>query len=361
MDDAVLLLVEREWAGQCSPEERECLARWIGGDPARQSEVDSYRRMMTRAREARPLDGQSILDGVRRRIAQEQGARPRVDPPRITPHPIGARSPWWLAAAAALVAGLGVATWHAMTSRSAPQAFGEFVTGAGSRSTVVLRDGTRLVLAPATRIRVPADFGVRTRTIDLDGEAYFAVSHDSQCPFAVRTATSLTRDVGTAFVVRAYADDEHSLVAVQEGEVALATARVPKASTVLAAGAVGVIDTAGRITVRRGVHLSGYFGWTQGNLVFESTPLRDVARDLARTFDLQVTVADEALGNELITASFTDQPVDAILNEVTTIVGAQYDRSGRSVTIRRKPRSTIQPGPHHAPQTSVALDSPVHS
>ena len=86
---------------------------------------------------------------------------------------------------------------------------------------VTLRDGTRLVLWPASRLRIPSDFGLRTRSVELQGEAYFAVVHDASHPFVVTAHGVVTRDVGTAFDIRAYADDPGVRVAVAEGEVAV--------------------------------------------------------------------------------------------------------------------------------------------
>jgi transmembrane sensor len=211
----------------------------------------------------------------------------------------------------------------------APQAVREFATAAGGRSTVTLRDGTRLVLGPATRVRVPADFGRGARMVELDGEAYFAVVHNAAQPFAVRTVRAEVRDVGTTFSVRAYADDADGRVAVTEGEVRVGTIS-------LARGDLALIDIGGRVAVRHGVDLTPYIAWTQGRLAFDGTPLRDVARELDRVFDVHITIADSGLAGDQVSGTFDNESVDQVLDDITDVIGGGYERVGRAVVIRRR-------------------------
>jgi ferric-dicitrate binding protein FerR (iron transport regulator) len=236
-----------------------------------------------------------------------------------------------------VVVGASVAAWRSGWFAPA-QPFRELASARGSRTTITLRDGSRLVLGPATRVRVPGDFGVSTRTVELDGEALFAVVHDARRPFAVRTARTVVRDVGTTFAVTAYADDACERVAVVEGEVALQ-------GVALHANDMATVDSAGRLAVRRAVDVTAYTGWTQGGLVFKDTPLGEAMRDLARTFDLDVTIADSELAVKLVTGSFRDQPADEVLSAITHVVGAHYERTGRTVVIRRGALPVGRPAP----------------
>jgi ferric-dicitrate binding protein FerR (iron transport regulator) len=194
---------------------------------------------------------------------------------------------------------------------------------------VTLQDGTHLVLGPASRLRVPADFGVRDRTVDLDGEGYFTVVHDVAHPFAVRTARATVRDVGTTFSVRDYADDREERVAVAEGEVAIGAVAVR-------ARDIATVDSIGQVRVQASGDVALELAWTQGGLAFQRTPLVAVVRDVARTFGLRITIADTALGNQLITAAFGSQSADEVLDEITHLVGAEYTRDGTRVVIRRR-------------------------
>src|SRR5436190_1648478 len=77
--------------------------------------------------------------------------------------------------------------------------------------------------------RSAADYGTH-RDLYLDGEAYFQVAHDARRPLRVHTAASVTEDLGTAFAIRAYADQVATEVVVAEGRVALWRADTASAS-----------------------------------------------------------------------------------------------------------------------------------
>jgi hypothetical protein len=60
-------------------------------------------------------------------------------------------------------------------------------------------------------------------------------------------------------------------------------------------------------------------------------------RDVGRTFGVEITVADSALWGRPITAAFSDQPLDVVLDVVTRTVGARYERTPRGIVIRSGP------------------------
>jgi ferric-dicitrate binding protein FerR (iron transport regulator) len=353
MNDGIDNLLERYYAGTCTAAERVRVEAWAAADPARQAYLERGRVLGEAWRGAREETDREVDPSaawMQMRRALSRGSR--IDRPSIggthvplrrratlfslyggTAHPehLDGRSrvarAMGVAAMIVVAAGVGVLIGHERR-QSAP--FREFATPAGGRATVTLRDGTQLVLGPASRVRVPADFGRRARTLELSGEAYLTVVHDAARPLAVRTTFGDVRDIGTTFAVRAYGDDQQMRVAVVEGEVAVGTAPG------LRAGDVAAVDAGGQVQVKRGVNLAPDLAWVQGGLAFDGVPLRDVIRDVARAFNLTITIADSTLGAEHVTASFGSEPADAVLAEVTGVVGGTYERSGNTVVIRRR-------------------------
>jgi len=110
----------------------------------------------------------------------------------------------------------------------------------------------------------------------------------------------------------------------------------------------------GGVAVAHRGDLTAYLAWRQGGLVFEATPLRDAVRDLARMYDLNITVADSALLGMRITTSVGQEPVDDVLASVTFALGAQYERMGRRVVIRRQGAASGRDPDHHLPAMQTA-------
>lgn len=345
-------LIDRYLAGQCTPDERAQVEAWVRAHPDESTGLVRLRDALSQGR-ARPSvpDVHRVMAGIRARRGERaaEGSPTReatsdsVGTERmalvsaLVRVPLGRLSGetrsvawrrWVPAVAAALIVAGVTGVWGARWGSARIMPVREFATLAGTRSVVTLRDGTTLTLGPATRVRVPAGFGIRSRVVELDGEGVFAVVHDATRPFVVRTARGDVRDVGTTFVVRAYGEDSTARIAVAEGEVAVG-------GTSLHAHDAAAIDRVGRMTVRRGVDVTTEFGWSTGVLVFADTPLREVARELERTYALTVAIEDSVIAGKLVTATFTDETVDEVLSTVTRVVGARFARTGKMVVIRR--------------------------
>src|SRR5262249_20816465 len=124
-----------------------------------------------------------------------------------------------------LAAAAGVALAAPIVSRffihraPGPGGVREVATSIGPRATIALGDGSRVVLGPRSRLSMPEHFGDGPRDVTLDGEAYFTVQHDAAHPFRVHAAGGDIEDVGTRFVVRAYAGEATVRVIVADGQV----------------------------------------------------------------------------------------------------------------------------------------------
>jgi transmembrane sensor len=223
----------------------------------------------------------------------------------------------------------------------------EYATGRGQRATLQLPDGSRLIVAPQSRLRIPADFGQGAREVSLDGEALFTVVHDSTRPFRVRAKGAVAEDIGTRFDLRAYPEDSLVAIAVAEGAVALGrsaasagTARRdgPTAAEgiVVRPGEIATLAPDGAVTTARGAALGDYFAWADGRLHFASVPLPEVLRVIGRWYDLDVRVEGQALATRSITAEFSLQSANEMLQALALAVDARLTRSGRVVTLRPK-------------------------
>ena len=73
----------------------------------------------------------------------------------------------------------------------------EINTVKGQRSNLKLSDGSVVFLNSSTTLKIPQDYGRETRTLYLEGEAFFEVTHDESNPFIVISDGVYTKDLGT--------------------------------------------------------------------------------------------------------------------------------------------------------------------
>lgn len=345
-DDNEWERLARYFAGECTPDETDEVRRWIEADPKRRQLVDEM-RVAWQAAEA-PTTSWDTPASWHRLAAR---IRTRERRPRVAAMHRGwpghvqdgwSRAARWAALVAAsvlLVAGGLVWRWMARPGTPAVAAaapFREVRIPLGQRAEFRLADGSRVLLAPGSVLRYDtASFGKSTRELQLDGRAYFSVTHDPRRPFLVHTGHTVTEDLGTQFVITDYAGDPASEVVVASGTVAV---RSPggdsaQAATVLTRGELVRLDSAGRPSVRRDVDLSAALAWTEGRLVFADTPVAEVVAQLRRWYGIDLRLGDAVLGAHRFSASYTTEPDFVVLRELARAIGAQVERHGGAIIL----------------------------
>ena len=77
----------------------------------------------------------------------------------------------------------------------------------GSKSKIILPDGTVVRLNGSSKLSYNKDFNEKVREVNLEGEAYFDVTKDPNHPFIVHTSDIDIRVLGTLFNVKSYEQD----------------------------------------------------------------------------------------------------------------------------------------------------------
>lgn len=327
----------RFFAGELPPSDVAALERWIAEAPDRPELV---RQLGLMCHDAGELGEAWEVESALQRIKRPAAGPARVIrlPAFYREAPDTSRTRWRRGAmrAAAVIAVLGGAGWLA-TTRLGPVpavAISEASTPPGQRALLGLPDGTQVTLGPSSHLRYAIAPDRGARTVFLDGDAYFIVTHDARRPFTVQTAHGTATDLGTRFSVRAHAADSVVDVVVAEGRVALHAKGAD--SVVLDRGDRGSLSVTGATSVERGINVAPYLAWTEGRLQFRDTPLRDVAVQVGRWYGLDLRLADARLGERRVTASFKDESVPEVLRLLSESLELTAERRGDVVTLRTR-------------------------
>ena len=139
-------------------------------------------------------------------------------------------------------------------------------------------------------------------------------------------------------------DSAGTRVAVDSGFVSIAsTDQNDGPGAVLGARDRATVDPLGVVTVERLAVLDDDLAWTQGRLVFRDAPLILVAAELYRWYGVRLSVADSSLANLHLTASFSGEPVDRVLNVIALSLGARIERKGNVAILHRTTASGAPP------------------
>jgi ferric-dicitrate binding protein FerR (iron transport regulator) len=197
-----------------------------------------------------------------------------------------------------------------------------YLTFGGERAELRLVDGTKVRLAPDSRLRVPPEYSEDRRDVYLDGEAYFDVVHDQGKPFTVFAGNASARDIGTAFGVRNYPQDSAVQVVVRSGEVALSGLGR------LSAGDLGRLAADGHTSVRHGVDVEKALGWLKGSHSYADTPLSRVLEDMNRWYNITVTLGDSTLASLPFTGTIAETSPTAAIELVAATLGLTVHGDG---------------------------------
>ena len=335
----------RYLAGESSVPERERIERYLAehpGDAEVIAALDNAMRILSLRQEAE-VDVESALERVAsQRDAPATPVVPISAPrpaPRRTPGTIG--RPWRIASALAAAAVLVFAAravlqrkggTYARSSVAAPRTY---ATGVGERDSLRLPDGGHVILGPASRLTVAPGFGERGREVELHGEAYFDVVHDTTRPFVVRVASATVRDVGTSFAVRE--DGARVRVVVTSGSVLLRSVSDSMRQEILAAGDVGTLERDGHLVASHDVPTASYLSWMRGSLVFRDAPLSEVSSELGRWYGIVLRVEDSTLARRHLTMAFNGDPIDRVLRVISLGLGANVELRGDTAVLRATP------------------------
>jgi ferric-dicitrate binding protein FerR (iron transport regulator) len=103
----------------------------------------------------------------------------------------------------------------------------------GARTEIILPDGSAVWLNAGSKIKYMNVFNRDNREIQLNGEAYFKVTKNTDLPFDVKTGDLSIQALGTEFNVKSYDDEDIIETTLVEGKIAIHQGRKQKASVYL--------------------------------------------------------------------------------------------------------------------------------
>lgn len=246
----------------------------------------------------------------------------------------------WLKVAAAVLLLLGCNYfWYNYTENltdvytSAESPY-EIKVPAGSRTNIVLPDGTEVVLNAGSALRYNRGFGIRERNVALDGEGYFKVAKNEEIPFFVQANDVQVKVVGTEFNVRAYGDDNYVMVSLLEGRVNLsASGSVMQ----LFPSEQALYDKKTGLMEKMKSNARTACDWLDGGLTFENALFADIAHRLERKFQVKISIESERLKTERFSGCFnSNQNINDILEEINVEKQYMWKVSGDTIFITDK-------------------------
>jgi ferric-dicitrate binding protein FerR (iron transport regulator) len=237
----------------------------------------------------------------------------------------------WLSVAASLVLLLGF-LWFVIPGAENHKS--SLIVANNTQEEIVLNDGSVITLNKDSRFSCNQPFDDDQRIVEIDGEGYFQVKGDKEWPFIVHAGGMTIKVTGTRFNVRAYPNLNVTEVAVLEGEVEV-SASAKSATEILKKEQTALFDKkSGELLIKPSTD-PNILAWLTGKMSFDETPLPVVAETLERVYGVNIQISDTTLTDEKLTARFSQNSLDFVLEVVCVTFNLQSKREGDTVFLSR--------------------------
>jgi ferric-dicitrate binding protein FerR (iron transport regulator) len=198
--------------------------------------------------------------------------------------------------------------------------------------SLTLSDGTKVWLNAESSLRYPISFasgvypdGGRTpsalnREVEITGEAYFEVKHNSKQPFKVHLPNgSIVEDIGTSFNINAYPDEDATKTTLIEGSIKISAPSADKnlrhqREKILKPGEQLVQSPDHQIT--RSPDVDEVMAWKSGWFEFENTSLPIILRQIRRWYDVEIVYTKSAVAETFGGRISKDLPLSNVLHSL---------------------------------------------
>ncbi|WP_338870268.1 FecR domain-containing protein [Spirosoma sp. SC4-14] len=211
-------------------------------------------------------------------------------------------------------------------------------TNYGQHRTLYLPDGSQVVLNANSSLRYEPDWPEgKNRQVWLEGEAFFHVSKRQAAgrpvKFTVLAGELAVEVLGTQFNV--FHRAEKTQVVLEEGRVRLRSVENSKSQLDLdmSPGETVVFSEANRVLSRQRVNPELYNAWRSNQLIFDNTPLWEVAERIQNTYGKTVTFADPELMNRRLSGTIPSDDLNRLIKALSRAFGLRITEQNDTLRI----------------------------
>lgn len=305
VDDLVADEFFQQWVFHPDEENDPLWQRWLANHPEKKAEVEQARQFLLKIKQKDTLVFQERQIGrIWERIESSRASVNPIPAPVHQGKRFFATRPWQVAA---VLAGLLITFATYLLLNYSQRA--SYATAFGETQSITLPDGTQVSLNANSELSFSNDWSTeKQREVWLKGEAFFSVTkkpgpvnaRSGYAKFIVHTHDLAVEVLGTKFNL--LARQGKTQVVLQEGKVQVTDLRtgIQEKLMMKPGELVEVLQQAPPVT-KKAVKTALYSAWKDNQLVFDDTPLRDIAVILEDNYGYQVMFEDPSLPDQQYT------------------------------------------------------------
>lgn len=256
----------------------------------------------------------------------------------------------WKVAAAAIFVIVSVAIFALYKEQSSPAQQLVF-TKRAARTSIILSEGTKVVLNSESKLIYPEEFTGKNREVTLVGEAFFDVTKDSSHPFIIHTEKMDVRVLGTTFNVKSYPGDRFSEASLIRGAIVITLKDRPSAQITLKPSEKLIVSNFSQQQQKMNPQLVSEplaqlthiqerdtavveTSWMYNKLAFHGQTFSEISRMLERAYDIEIEFKNDDLKSLKFTGTFEKESVDDVLRALSLVEPFTYKINSKKVLIQ---------------------------
>lgn len=195
--------------------------------------------------------------------------------------------------------------------------------------SLILADGSKIWLNTASSLKYPTAFSGNERKVELTGEAYMEIAHNSAVPFLVANGNTIVRVLGTHFNVNAYDDEAALKVTLLEGSVSVKSSMQPK---VIEPGEQALVNKNGMIAVENSIDVNEVMAWKNGFFTFKGTDIESIMRQVSRWYNVDV-IFEKPVSEKFYADVSKNTSLSSLLNMLEATKAIQFKIEGKTIKV----------------------------
>lgn len=330
MIDEELLL--RYLTRTCSDQELNEIAVWVAADKANARWLLEMRRTWSLKDQLRFSDQTRIANAYWKFVSGQDKKVLPIPPRKLVLNMI--RWAKYVAAAAVLAIFTLNMFLYLQEEPINDETWNTIEVPGGQSVQLTLSDGSNVCLNSKSKFMYPSRFSSKSRTVKLEGEAYFEIAHNEKAPFLVSMPHISVKVLGTKFNAMAY-PEEKSLITLIEGKVDVSLP-VGNESVILLPNEQASYSSETGLVKTRCEDANAFRNWTSGKLSFSDQRLDDIMRVIERKYNVRVHIVSEELAAEKFTCNTKPDPtLKQVLNLLKNTRKLNYKMTDKEILITK--------------------------
>jgi ferric-dicitrate binding protein FerR (iron transport regulator) len=210
-------------------------------------------------------------------------------------------------------------------------------TAAGERANVMLPDSTTIVLnAKSILTYRPETYNKGRRDITFEGEGYFRVTKNPEAPFVIHTEALRVTVLGTVFNLNVRKGQLVANLSLEQGSVHLYSEKTHEGVLLHPHYQALLNCFTGHFSVSPFQDPSEITAWTNGELRFHNTELRQVLSTLENSYDIHIQTSGTFTLDDLFTGTMPCNNLHEVLEILSSAFHATATVDKKQVLLTKK-------------------------